>query len=62
MTIFLDESNPLLQMKKFKELMHEVTVNPLWMSNKQAHQYRWDPYSNEGGYVFVGFRQGSEWV
>uniref|UniRef100_A0A914BZY8 Uncharacterized protein n=1 Tax=Acrobeloides nanus TaxID=290746 RepID=A0A914BZY8_9BILA len=36
-------------MKKFKELMHEVTVNPLWMSKKQAHQHRWDPYSNEGG-------------
>ena len=52
MNTFLDEQNQLVQMDKFKELMHKVTVNPLWMSKKEVRSNSWYPYSFEGGYVF----------
>uniref|UniRef100_A0A914DS25 Proteasome subunit beta n=1 Tax=Acrobeloides nanus TaxID=290746 RepID=A0A914DS25_9BILA len=38
-----------MQMKKFKELMHNVSVNPLWMNKQKQAAQRWNPYSFEGG-------------
>ena len=51
MATFLDEPNPRMQMKKFKELMHNVSVNPLWMNKQKQAAQRWNPYSFEGGLV-----------
>jgi len=43
------ENQKLSNMNAFRDAMHEAIVSPVWKSEKQAHQQRWNPYSIEGG-------------
>lgn len=47
------KTNPLVEMKAFKAAFEDACAHPDWRTARLIERQRWNPYSMEGGLVFI---------